>query len=188
MSGCDGGGQVLLGGVPVGVVDVVVVPEAPDHHAPGSAEDPDCVLVAGAAGSGAGVDVGGPGVVVAAGVGHGRDRVAESVVACPAEAGVFGFAGFDGDGGLAAVGGECPVGGVALAGVADLGEHRRGADYGVGVDSVRAPASSPSITSPKNPLAVGSLHHGPKSRAPDGILDQPLTDLRGLSETRGSLG
>ena len=48
------------------VLLVVVVPQAPDHVAPGAAEDAGGVGVAGAAGSGAVVDVGGPGVVAAA--------------------------------------------------------------------------------------------------------------------------
>jgi len=125
-----GGDQLLEGGVLGGVVGGLVLPEAPDDCAPGAAGDADRVWVGAAAGAGALVDVGGPGVVVAAGVGEGADRVAEVVVAGPAEAGAFGFAGFDGDGGLAGVGGE---GGVAVAAVADLGEHRRGGDRGFGV-------------------------------------------------------
>jgi hypothetical protein len=98
----------------------VVVPEAPDDLAPGAAEDAGGVGVAGASGAGAVVDVSGPGVVVGACVGEGADRCAESVVARPAELRVFGFARFDGDGGLAGVGGERAVAGVALAAVADL--------------------------------------------------------------------
>ncbi len=65
--------------------------------------------VARAPGSSALVDLGGPGVVVAAGVGHRRDRVAQAMVPCPAKAGAFGLAGLDRDGGLAAVGGERTV-------------------------------------------------------------------------------
>ena len=75
MSG-GSGGQSLACGVLVWVVGGVVVPESPDHLAPGAAEDPDCVLVGGAAGSGAGVDVGCPGVVVAAGVCEDVERAA----------------------------------------------------------------------------------------------------------------
>ena len=63
---------------------------------------------------------------MAAGVGERADRVAQAVVAGPAEAGALGLAGFDGDGGLAAVGGERGVGRVAVAAVAHLGEHRGG--------------------------------------------------------------
>jgi hypothetical protein len=62
-SGCD---EALEGGVLVGVVGVVVVPEAPDDLAPGATEDACGVGVAGAAGAGSVVDVGGPGVVAAA--------------------------------------------------------------------------------------------------------------------------
>ena len=43
---CD---EALEGAVAGGVVDVVVVPQAPDHAAPGAAEDADRVLVTGAA-------------------------------------------------------------------------------------------------------------------------------------------
>ena len=55
-------------------------------------------------------------------------RGAEPVIAGPAELGVFGFAGLDGDRALAGVGGECAVAGVALAAVADLGQQRGGAN------------------------------------------------------------
>src|SRR5688500_16839305 len=126
-----GGGEAPEGGVAFGVVDVVVLPEAPDDAAPGAAEDADRVLVAGAACSGAAVDVGGPWVVVAAGVGERADRGAQPVVAGPAEAGALGLARFDRDGGLAAVGGERGDGRVAGAAVADLAEHRGGADGGL---------------------------------------------------------
>jgi hypothetical protein len=51
---------------------------------------------------------------------------------------VFGFARFDGGGGLTSVGGERAVGGVALAAVADLRDHRRGTQPGVGGDEQRA--------------------------------------------------
>src|SRR3954453_18164258 len=97
------GGQSLAGGVALGFVDVAVLPEAPDDAAPGAAEDADGVLVAAAARSGAVIDVCRPRVVVAAGVGERADRRPEAVVAGPAEARAFGFARFDGDGGLAAV-------------------------------------------------------------------------------------
>src|SRR5947207_2012775 len=70
----SGGDEALKGGVLVGVVGVAVVPEAPDDLAPGAAEDAGGVGVAGAAGSGAGVDVGRPGVVAAACVGEGAER------------------------------------------------------------------------------------------------------------------
>jgi hypothetical protein len=70
-SGLD---EVLPGDVLLGVVGVVVVPEAPDDLAPGAAEDAGGVGVAGASGAGAVVDVRGPGVVAAACVGEGAER------------------------------------------------------------------------------------------------------------------
>ena len=60
------------------------------------------------------------------------------MVARPAELGVFAFAGFDGHGGLAGVGGELSVGGVALTAVTDLGEHGGGAQPRVRSDGQRA--------------------------------------------------
>ena len=62
----SGRDQSLEGGVLEGVVGLVVVPEPPDDLARGAAEDAGGVRVAGPAGSRAGVDVGRPGVVVAA--------------------------------------------------------------------------------------------------------------------------
>jgi hypothetical protein len=94
----SGGDEALQGGVALGVVGVVVVPEAPDDLAPGAAEDACGVGVAGASGAGAVIDVGGPGVVAAACVRERVERVTEAVVAGPSELGVFGFAGLDGDG------------------------------------------------------------------------------------------
>jgi hypothetical protein len=56
--GCGlGGEEALQRGVPGGVVGVVVLPQAPDHAAPGAAENPDRVRVGGAAFCGALVDV-----------------------------------------------------------------------------------------------------------------------------------
>jgi hypothetical protein len=84
----------------------------------------DCVLVGTAARSGAAVDVRRPGVVVAAAVGERADRISEPVVAGPAEAGVIALAGLDRDGGVAAVGGERGLGGVAVAAVARAASWR----------------------------------------------------------------
>ena len=123
----------------LGVVGVVVVPEAPDDLAPGAAEDACGVRVAGASGAGAVVDVGRPRVVTAACVGRACRTLdvvggqhAHRNLAC------FGFARLDRDGGLAGVGGQRPVGRVAVAAVADLGEHRRGAQPRVWGDEQRA--------------------------------------------------
>ena len=46
----------------------------------------------------------------------------------PSGTGALGFAGLHSDWGLAAVGGECRLGRVALAAITDLGEHRCGGD------------------------------------------------------------
>src|SRR5450755_3448365 len=70
--------------------------------------------------AGAGVEVLRPGVVVAGAVRQRDERLAQPLVAGPAEAGGFAFAGLDRDGGLAGVGGERVAGWVALAAVADL--------------------------------------------------------------------
>src|SRR4051812_49778976 len=131
------GGEALEGRVLLGVVGGVGVPDVPDDAAPCAAKDSD-VLVRAAACAGAVVDVSRPGVVVAAGVGHGGDRGSEAMVAGPAKAGVAGLAGLDGDGGLGAVGCERADRGVAVAAVADLGRRRGGAGGGLGVAEQRA--------------------------------------------------
>ena len=61
-----GGDEALPRGVAVGVVGVVVLPEAPDDLAPRATEDARGVLVTGASRAGAVIDVGRPGVVTAA--------------------------------------------------------------------------------------------------------------------------
>src|SRR4051812_49469751 len=124
------GGEALEGRVLLGVVGGVGVPDVPDDAAPCAAKDSD-VLVRAAACAGAVVDVSRPGVVVAAGVGHGGDRGSEAMVAGPAQAGVAGLAGLDGDGGLGAVGCERADRGVAVAAVADLGRRRGGGGGGL---------------------------------------------------------
>ena len=106
MSARGGGGEALAGGVAGRVVDVAVLPGAPDHAAAGAGEDPDGVPVGAAARSCAVVDVGRAGVVVVAGVGECADRRARPVIAGAAKARALGRARLDGDGGLAAVCGE----------------------------------------------------------------------------------
>ena len=81
-----GGDELLEGGVLVGVVGGLVLPESPDDAAPGAAEDADRVGVGATAAAGALVDVGGPGIVVSAAVGERAYRVAQAVITCPAEA------------------------------------------------------------------------------------------------------
>ena len=60
---------------------------------------------------------------MAGAVGERAERVAQPLVARPAEAGGLAFAGLDRDGGLAGVGGERVAGRVAGAAVADLGQQ-----------------------------------------------------------------
>ena len=85
------------------------------------------------AGVGGAVEVVRPRVVVAAGVRERDERLAQALVAGPAEAGGFAFAGLDRDGGLPGVGGERVPGGVARAAVADLGQELGGADHTIGL-------------------------------------------------------
>src|ERR1700739_4912397 len=92
------GGEALSGGVAGGVVGVVVLPQAPDDLTPRAAEDAGGVLVAGAAGAGAIVDVGRPRVVAAAGVGQHAERLAQAVITRPAKLSAFGLAGLRSDG------------------------------------------------------------------------------------------
>ena len=111
-----------------GVVGGVVVPEAPDDAQPGAAEDADGVGVVVASCAGALVDVGGPGVVVAARVREDADGCAQVLVAGPAEAGNLLLSGLDGDRRLAGDRFERAALRVALSGVADLGEQLGGGD------------------------------------------------------------
>ena len=78
---------LLQGAVAGGVVRGAVLPAAPYDAAPGAAEGADGAGVVVAAADRAGVVVGGPGVVVAAAVGERDERVAQPLVAGPAEAG-----------------------------------------------------------------------------------------------------
>ena len=129
----DGDGDVVLqGAVAGGVVWGVVLPALPHDAAPGAADGADRAWVVVAAGAGGGVAVGRPGVPVAGAVRQRAERAAQPLVAAPAEAGGFAFAGLDRDRGLAGVGGERVTGGVARAAVADLGQQGRGGDRAVG--------------------------------------------------------
>jgi hypothetical protein len=62
-------------------------------------------------------------------VGEAGERVAQALVACPAELGVLSFAGLLGHGGLAAVGGDRVAMWIPGAAVTDLGQERGGADH-----------------------------------------------------------
>src|SRR4051812_6974241 len=104
------------------VVGDAVLPAAVDHADPGAGEDAHGVRVVVAAGAGVGVDLGGPGAGVSAVVGEGRDRLAEALVAGPAEVHGVVFAGFVGDRGLSGEGGDGVGRVVGCAGIAPLGE------------------------------------------------------------------
>ena len=80
-----------------------------------------------AAGAGALVEVGGPGVGVAAVAGEVADRVAQLSVGAPAEGDDLDLAGLAGGGGDSGQAGQGVGGGEAAAGVADLGEQSGGA-------------------------------------------------------------
>ena len=122
--GGDGDGDVLLqGAVAGGVIRDSVLPAAPHDAAPGAAEGAHRAGVVVAAGDRAGVVVRGPGVPVAGAVGERAERVAQALVARPAEARDLALTGFDRDGGLAGVAGERVAGRVARAAVADLGQQ-----------------------------------------------------------------
>ena len=92
------------------------------------AEDPHGVRMVVAAGAGAAVKVGGPGVGVAAVAGEVADGVAQLFVDGPAERDDAGFAGFAGGGCDAGEAGQGGRGRESSAGVADLGEQPGGAD------------------------------------------------------------
>jgi hypothetical protein len=85
--------KALQAGVLRSVIAGAVLPQAPDDPAPGTPEDTDGVLMGVAARAGACVDVGGPGIVVATGIGEHPDRIAQPVVTGPTEARVLALAG-----------------------------------------------------------------------------------------------
>ncbi len=112
----------------VGLVGGTVGPGSPEDADPGTREDAGCVGMVAAAGSGGGVDLGGPGRAVPGIVGEAGDGGAEAVVAGPSEDDAAAFAGGMGDGADARLGGELVFGLEALAYVAELGEDLRGVD------------------------------------------------------------
>ena len=110
-----------------GVVGEPVLPAAPDDVGPGAGEDAYGVGVVVPAGSGALVEVFGPGVGSAAVSGEVAQCVAEFFVGGPAEGDGFCFAGLAGRGGDSGQAGQRVGGGEPAAGVADLGEQPGGA-------------------------------------------------------------
>src|ERR1700757_540848 len=85
--------QCLEGAMFGGVVGGVVLPAVPDDVEPGASQDADRVGVVVASGSGAVVEIGGPGVGASAVAGEVGDRFAELFVCGPAESDVFDLAG-----------------------------------------------------------------------------------------------
>src|SRR5436309_1478681 len=81
-------------------------------------------------GSSRGIAGSGPGVPYASAVGEGGERVAQALVARPAELRVLALAGLLGDGGLP-VGGDRIAVRIPGATIADLCQQRRGADHRV---------------------------------------------------------
>ena len=113
------------------VIRDAVLPTAPHDPAPATADGADRAGVVVPAGEGGGVQVLRPRVMVAAGVRERDERLAQALVARPAEAGCLAFARLDRDGGLAGVAGEGVAGGVAPTAVADLRQQFRGCDHAV---------------------------------------------------------
>ena len=117
----DGDGDVVLqAGVPGGVIWGAGLPTAPDDPAPRAAEGAQRVAVAVAAGAGVGVAVSGPCVPPAAVERERPERVAQPLVAGPAELRVLALARFDRDRCLAAVGRDRVAVWVAAPAVTDL--------------------------------------------------------------------
>src|SRR3974377_732832 len=111
-----------------GVVRDAVDPAGPDDADPGAGQDADGVRVVLAPGAGVGVDLGGPGAGVPAVVGEGGDRLAEPLVAGPAELHAAVVAGVPGHRGAPGEGGDRVRVVVGWAAVAPLGEHLGGVD------------------------------------------------------------
>src|SRR6266498_1551656 len=119
-------GQLLGGAVLGRVVGDLVDPAAPDHPDPRPRQDPDRVRVVAAAGAGVGVDLGRPRRGVPGVVRERGDRLAEALVARPAEVDGVVLAGLLGDRHGAGEGGDRVGAVVAWAAVAPLGEHLGG--------------------------------------------------------------
>jgi hypothetical protein len=120
--------DALEGAVAVGVVGGVGGPAGPDDVDPGAGEDADGVGVVVPAVAGALVEVGGPGVGLAAVAGEVADGVAELFVAGPAETDNAALAGLSGGGGHAGLADQRVGGGEASAAVPDFGQQPGGPD------------------------------------------------------------
>src|SRR5450755_4588321 len=136
--GDDDGDVALQGAVTSRVIRKAILPAAPHDPAPGTPERAQRAGVVLPAGEGTGVEVLRPGVVVAGAVRQRVKRLAQALVAPPAETGGLALAGLDRHGGLAGVAGERVARRVACAAVADLGQQLGGSDHAVGAFEQRA--------------------------------------------------
>lgn len=120
--------QLISRAVFSGVVRSVILPGAPQYADPGAREDADGVWMAGAAGAGALIDIGGPWAGVSGVVCPGGERTTQAMVAGPAERDATGFTRLVGDRAHASFGGELGIGLEAFAHRAEFGEQLRGID------------------------------------------------------------
>ena len=105
-----------------------VGPGAPDDAQPSACQDADRVRVVAAPSAGDDVDAAGPIVGMPRVVGQTSDRLAQAVIASPAEGYAVSLAGLVGHGYRAGLSSERVEGGKALAHVAQLGQDLCGAD------------------------------------------------------------
>jgi hypothetical protein len=111
-----------------GVVGNFVLPAAPDNPQPSASEGADRMRMGLTPCPGLAVDLLGPRVPVAGGVGEGRDGAPQALVARTPEGRGPSLARLQRDRTHADIGGECRVGRVAPTRVAQLGDQGRGAD------------------------------------------------------------
>jgi hypothetical protein len=131
------------------IIGDTVLPHSPDHSQPRSPEDADRVRVIQAAFSGSPVNILGPGMMVAGGVGEGGHGVPEAFVAGSAEGRRLALARFDGYRAHAGIGCQRLCAWVALSAVTDLGDKAGGSECRVGVAKQR-----------EEDLAMGVRTHG----------------------------
>src|SRR5215204_5724314 len=129
--------QMLPGTVLVRIVRGSVLPHPPDHSQPRPAQYADGVRVVAAAPTGPEIDVLGPRIVQAAGVGQGGHGVTQALVAGPSEGGHLASSRLLGHRGHAGVCRQRLGARIALASVADLAQERSGGEGRVGVAKER---------------------------------------------------
>src|SRR5919198_3240539 len=103
LRGIEEGLRAAMGG---GIIRGAVLPAAPEHAHPGAGKDADRVRVIAAARAGAAVDISPPGRAVPRVVGEADHRLAQALVAGPAEAHAAVLAGRVGDRRGAGFGGQ----------------------------------------------------------------------------------